>query len=236
MLQAALNGSRTREEHPAIPHTPDELANAARGAVDAGAELVHVHAYRAGVETLAAEAVAQTIEAIRAACPGTPISCTTSADIEPDPGRRLELIAAWTTLPDVVTANQGVPGIVELCEHLIARGVGIEAGLLSSDDAHIFVRSGLADRCARVLLEPLKASPEEAVEEAEAMEKTLAEAHVTLPRVHHGDQIASWAVNERGARLGHGIRTGLENTTVLPDGRRAQDDAQLVRVARELLG
>ena len=59
MLQAALNGSRTPEEHPAIPHTPDELANAARGAVDAGADLVHVHAYTAGVETLAAEAVAQ---------------------------------------------------------------------------------------------------------------------------------------------------------------------------------
>jgi hypothetical protein len=29
--------------------------------------------------------VAQAIEAIRAACPGTPISFTTSADIEPDP-------------------------------------------------------------------------------------------------------------------------------------------------------
>ena len=32
---------------------------------------------------------------------------------------------------------------------------------------------------------------------------------------HHGDLVASWAVSERGARRGHGIRTGLEDTTFL---------------------
>jgi uncharacterized protein (DUF849 family) len=236
MLQAALNGARTHDEHPAIPRTPDELAHAARGAVEAGADVVHVHAYADGVETLAAHAVAATIDAIRNACPGTPISLTTSADIEPDPDRRSALIASWTTLPDLVTANQGEPGIVELCEQLLERGVGIEAGLLSPEDASAFVRSGLAGRCVRVLLEPLRASPEDAIEEAEAMGRTLATAHVTLGQVHHGDGIASWAVSERGARLGHGIRTGLEDTTLLPDGRRATDNSQLVRVARELLG
>lgn len=236
MLQAALNGSRTPDEHPAIPRTPAELAHAARGAVDAGADLVHVHAYANGAETLAAHGVAATIAAIRHSCPGTPISLTTSAEIEPDPQRRAELIASWTTLPDVVTANQGEAGIVELCEHLIARGVGIEAGLLRVDDASAFVKSGLADRCVRVLLEPLSASPEDATAEAEAMGQTLAAAHVTIAQVHHGDGIASWAVNERAARHEHGIRTGLEDTTLLPDGRRAIDNAQLVRVARELLG
>ena len=235
MLQAALNGSRTPHEHPAIPRTPHELARAARGTVNAGADLVHVHAYANGLETLAADAVAATIDAIRNACPGTPISLTTSAGIEPDPHRRFELIASWTTLPDLATANQGEPGIVELCEHLIARGVGIEAGLLSLDDANAFVRSGLADRCVRVLIEPLKANPEDAIEEAEAMEQTLATAEVTLAQVHHGDGIASWAVNERAAVRGHGIRTGLEDTTLLPDGRRATDNAELVRVAREFL-
>ncbi len=34
-------------------------------------------------------------------------------------------------MSDLVTANQGEPGIVELCELLLSRGVGIEAGLLS---------------------------------------------------------------------------------------------------------
>jgi uncharacterized protein (DUF849 family) len=53
--------------------------------------------------------------------------------------------------------------------------------------------------------------------------------------VHHGDGVASWAVSQRGLRRGHGMRTGLEDTTVLADGRRARDNAELVRAAVALL-
>ena len=45
MLQVALNGHRSPDEHPAIPRTPEELAREARASVDAGADVVHVHAY-----------------------------------------------------------------------------------------------------------------------------------------------------------------------------------------------
>jgi uncharacterized protein (DUF849 family) len=56
LLQVALNGSRTTSEHPAIPRTPKQLAAASRAAVDAGAQVLHLHAVdAAGVETLAAE-------------------------------------------------------------------------------------------------------------------------------------------------------------------------------------
>jgi uncharacterized protein (DUF849 family) len=231
-LQVALNGARTPAEHPAIPRTPDELAEAARAAVEAGADVVHLHASDAdGVETLAAEPCAAALRAVRAWCPGVPISLTTSAGIEPDPRRRLELVAAWTELPDLVTANQGEPGIVELCTHLVARGVGIEAGLLSLDDAEAFIAAGLADRCVRVLVEPLDADPAEAVVHAAAIEQALATAGIALEQVHHGDGVASWAVNARALARGHGIRTGLEDTTVLPDGRLAPDNAALVRAA-----
>jgi uncharacterized protein (DUF849 family) len=232
MLQAALNGARTAEEHPAIPRTPEEIAAAARASVDEGADVVHVHAYDDdGVESRAAEPNARLLRAIRAVCPGTPISLTTAADVEPDPRRRLELIAGWTELPELVTANQGEDGIVELCEHLIGRGVGIEAGLLTLDDAEKFVRSGLAGRCVRVLVEPLDPDPADAVAHGAAMEQLLQRAGVTLPQVHHGDGVASWAVSERGWRRGHGIRTGLEDTVFLPDGRLAADNAELVRIA-----
>lgn len=233
MLQAALNGARTAEEHPAIPRTPEEIAAAARAAVDEGADVVHVHAYdEDGAESLAAEPNARLLRAIRAACPATPISLTTTAAIEPDPRRRLELIAAWTALPDLVTANQGEDGVVELCEHLIGRGVGIEAGLLALADAEQFARSDLADRCVRVLVEPLDPDPDDAVAHGAAMEAVLEHAGVTLPQVHHGEGVASWAVSERGLRHGHGIRTGLEDTVFLPDGRVAADNAELVRIAR----
>lgn len=202
----------------------------------AGAEVVHLHAYDvAGVETLAAEPCAVALQAVRASCPGVPISLTTSAAIEADPRRRLELVAGWTELPELVTANQGEAGIFELCEHLIGRGVGIEAGLLSLADAEAFARAGLVDRYVRVLVEPLDADPEKAVAHAAAMEETLARAGVSLEQVHHGDGVASWAVSARALERAHGIRTGLEDTTVLPDGRPAPDNAALVRAAAALM-
>lgn len=232
-LQAALNGDRI---HPAAPRTPLAIAAEARAAVAAGADSLHVHAFDAdGHETLDADACAQAIRAVRAACPGISLSLTTSATIEPDPDRRLQQIIAWHELPDLVTANQGEDGIVALCHLLIARGIEIEAGLLSLDDARRFVASDLAPRCRRVLIEPLDADPDAAVRHAEAMERVVTEAGIALPQVHHGDGIASWAVNRRAISRGHGIRTGLEDTPVLPDGRTAAGNEELVRAAAALI-
>ena len=236
LLQACLNGARTDDEHPAIPRSPQELAADARAAVDAGARILHLHPHdEARVETLAAEPCAAALRAVRAACPGVPVSLSTSADIEPDPRRRLELVAGWTELPELVTANQGEPGIVELCEHLIARGVGIEAGLLALDDAQAFVTAGIADRCVRVLVEPLDPDPATAVAHATAMVGLLAGAGVVLEQVHHGDAVAAWHVMERAIARGYGVRAGLEDTTVLRDGRQAAGNAELVRAGAEML-
>jgi uncharacterized protein (DUF849 family) len=232
-LQAALNGNR---DHPALPRYPEELAAEARAAVEAGAKSLHLHPYdKHGRETLEAGAVAAALRAVRAACPGIPVSLTTSADIEPDPHRRKTLIATWTELPDLVTANMGEEGIFELCDLLIKRGIGIEAGLLSLNDARIFVASGIAPQCKRAMVEPLNADPDDAVALAEAIEQLLADSGVQIEQVHHGDGIASWAVNRRAVARGHGIRTGLEDTPVLPDGRIASGNGELVAAAAALL-
>ena len=236
LLAVALNGSRSSSEHPAIPRTPQELAEEGRASVDAGGQILHLHAYDpVGVEALAAEPCVTALQAGRAACPGIPISLTTSAGIEPDPRRRLELIAGWTELPELVTANQGEEGILELCEHLMQRGVGIEAGLLSLSDAQAFAYSGIAGRCVRALVEPLDADPEVAVVHAAAIEEVLLAAGITLEQIHHGDGVASWAVCMRALSRGHGIRTGLEDTILLPDGHLAVDNADLVRAAAAMM-
>jgi uncharacterized protein (DUF849 family) len=232
-LQAALNGDRI---HPAAPRSPAAIAEAARAVVDAGAQSVHVHAFDdAGRETLEGAACAKVLRTIRALCPETPISLTTSAAIVGDPEERFSLVEAWEEMPDLVTANQGEPGIAELCELLLSRGVGIEAGLLSTEDAQSFVRSGLADRCRRVLIEPLDADPDAAVRHAGKMEEIVASAGIVLEQVHHGYGIACWAVNRRGLERGHGIRTGLEDVTLLPDGKQARDNADLVAAAARLI-
>lgn len=232
-LQAALNGDRL---HPAAPRTPSAIAEAARAAVDAGADSVHVHSFdELGHETLAPTACAQVLRAIRALCPTTPISLTTSATIVPDPAERIRIVAAWKELPDLITANQGEPGIVELCELLLSRGVGIEAGLLTLDDARAFVRSGLAPRCRRILIEPLDPDPDVAVQQAAAMEDIVVSAGIALPQVHHGYDAGCWPVIRRALARGHGIRTGLEDITLMPDGHPARDNADLVAAAVHLI-
>ncbi len=232
-VQAALNGNR---DHPAVPRFPHELATDARSAVAAGARSLHLHPYdEHGRETLAATPCAAALRAVRAACPGIPISLTTAARVAPDPERRQALIAAWTDLPDLVSANMGEAGILDLCELLLKRGVGIEAGLLSLEDARVFVESGIAPRCVRALVEPLNADPDAAVALAAAIEQALAAGGVQIAQVHHGDGLASWAVNRRAVARGHSIRTGLEDTPVLPDGRLASGNGELVAAAIRLL-
>ena len=232
-LQVALNGDRV---HAAAPRSPAAIAVAASAAVRAGAHSVHVHPFDdTDRETLAGGTCADVLRSIRQICPDAPVSLTTSATIVPDPKERLRIIAAWDDLPDFVTANQGEAGIVDLCELLLGRGVQIEAGLLTVDDAWAFVRSGLANRCRRVLIEPLELDPAVAINNAARMEAIVVAAGIALDQVHHGYGVACWAVNRRALVRGHGIRTGLEDVTVLPDGSSARDNTDLVRAAAALI-
>lgn len=233
LLQAALNGDR---DHPAAPRTPSDIAAQGRKAVKAGARSLHIHVFDDdGQQTFRAEPTAATLKAVRSACPNVQISLSTSADVEADPRRRLAQIASWTEVPDVVTANQGEVGIEELCELLLTKGINIEAGLLSLEDAHHFVASDIANACVRAMVEPLDADPDDAVAHAAAIEQVVIGSGENLEQVHHGDLIASWAVNQRAIPRGHGIRTGLEDTPVLPDGRIAKDNGDLVATAAAML-
>ena len=233
LIHAAINGARL---YPVTPKTPWSIAREARAAVLAGAASIHVHPYGAdGFETFEAHDCAEAIAAIRLACPGIPISLSTSATIEEDPERRLQLISKWFVLPDLVSANQGEPGIRDVCDLLLGRGVEIEAGLLTSKDAELFVSSGLAPVCKRALVEPSNLDPDEACEHAALIEDILAGARITLEQVHHGEGLASWSVNRRAVLRGHSIRTGLEDTTVLPDGRPADGNKALVEAAVSLI-
>lgn len=57
----------TRAENPAVPYTPREIANEARGAYEAGAALVHLHVREPdGTPSARPELFAETIELIRA--------------------------------------------------------------------------------------------------------------------------------------------------------------------------
>lgn len=61
-----------------------------------------------GQQTLEAEVVDEVVRSVRGAC-GVPVGVTTSAQIEPDPERRLEPVRAWRA-PDYASVNLSEAG------------------------------------------------------------------------------------------------------------------------------
>jgi uncharacterized protein (DUF849 family) len=228
LIQAALNGARRPDEHPALPTTPEQLAADARAAVAEGARSLHFHPRDAsGAESLEDEHVAAALRAVRSAVPGVEVSLSTGLWIAGD--RRLELIAGWTELPELVSINLSEPGWEQLAELVSGRGIGIEAGLGSAFDAEALVASAL--RPARVLVEidDEGLQPEAAVAAAAAIDAALGDHDA--PRLHHGMGPATWAVIEAAQPLGHDVRIGLEDVLTLPDGEPAAGNAALVAYA-----
>ena len=101
IIQACLNGARTKSENVAVPVTASELAISALEARDAGASCLHFHPRDSfGAESLAPAHVAACIDEVRECVPGMPLGVGTGVWIEPTGSARLEHIRAWTSLPD----------------------------------------------------------------------------------------------------------------------------------------
>jgi uncharacterized protein (DUF849 family) len=232
-IQAALNGTRTRVEHAAIPITPAEQATEARASVAAGASAIHVHVRdEHGNESLAADDVAQTVDAIRLACPDVPIGIGTGAWIIPNLGYRLSVIRSWRTLPDFASVNLHEAGAAQVIELLLERGVGVEAGVWNAPAAVALIKSGLADDCLRILLEPAEAS---CSARANLLQIENVLTAVRAPRLLHGLGRCAWHLVELAARRHYDTRTGFKDTLRLPDGSLAGSNAELVTAARRLV-
>ncbi|HKR98625.1 MAG TPA: 3-keto-5-aminohexanoate cleavage protein [Candidatus Dormibacteraeota bacterium] len=229
-MQACLNGSRRRGEHPHVPLTPEELAVDARAVMEAGAAAIHVHPRDQHLhESLDALDIAAVVRAVREACPGLPVGVSTGAWIAPDPAGRLQLISGWTELPDFASVNLGEAGALQVIDALIDRNVYVEAGLWSEEDARLFIDNGLDAACLRVLVE-VEAEPEPAaaVHLAAAIDAVLDDGLSEAPRLHHGAGVATWRVLEEALDNGYDVRIGLEDTLVTASGDAAAGNRELV--------
>jgi uncharacterized protein (DUF849 family) len=232
LVKACLNGGRRRTEHDAVPVTADQLASDARAAVAAGAGALHVHPRAADEhETLDAGICGSAVAAIRRGCPGVPVGLSTAAWMAPDPHIRVALIESWTVLPDFASVNFSEAGAADVCRALLRLGVGVEAGLWSVEDVWALAAFDLAAKCTRTLVEAQPPDPNAAVAAAAAIDAALDRAQIALPRLHHGEGPATWAVLDAAIDRGRDIRIGLEDTLYLPGGRRARDNAELVTEA-----
>jgi uncharacterized protein (DUF849 family) len=233
LITAAINGARSKVEHPHIPVTSAEIATAAAEAAAGGAGAIHFHARSEdGREVLDSAAIAGNLHAVRARLRNLPIGVSTGAWIVPDPETRLRKVQAWDVLPDFASVNFHEEGAAGLAATLIGRGVGIEAGISNARAARNLVSSGLSRQCLRILVEPQDQEIASALKTALEVESILSHAGIGLTTVLHGTDRTAWELLDEALRRGYDIRIGFEDTLRLRNGKTAQSNAELVREAR----
>jgi 3-keto-5-aminohexanoate cleavage enzyme len=164
---------------------------------------------------------------------------TTSAEIEPDPERRLELVRAWRA-PDIRLRqplrnrrDRGHGG-----PHL---GRGRHRGGRLDRGGRRAARGVRTWRVTRILVEPGELRLLDSEDKAADALGLLEEIHrapdnfgLTSPRLQHGDGEVAWVLLVDAVRRGLDTRIGLEDALYGPDGERTRGNEALVRAAREL--
>jgi uncharacterized protein (DUF849 family) len=227
-LQCCVNGSRDVEEHPGVARSAQECARQGAAAVAAGADDLHVHPRTAdGRDSLAPEDVATWITAERAEV-DVPVGVTTGAWAWTGHSCPAAAIAAWDVLPDHASVNWHEPGAQDVCEALVSRGVAINVGLWTLDDAEHWLGSSWAERTDLVLLE-LADLPDQHEEGARLLQLVRPRG---LPVLLHGEGRSAWPMLDLAVSSGVSTRIGLEDVVEGPDGEDVEDNAGLVSLAR----
>jgi len=237
LLKACLNGRRTKSEHPKVPVTAGELARDAKRCFEAGAGAVHFHPRNAeGKETLDPRVVLLSVNTIRNACPNLPIGVTTAEWIDRSEEERLHFIERWEDpRPDFASVNFWEAQASQVCELLDLKGIGIEAGLATVEDAKKFAESNFPKKVVRVLVEVEKTSDKKsAVEICSDMVDVVEEA-TSASILCHGFERTAWEILEWAAsKKRFDLRIGLEDTLQFPNGEIASDNSALVKEAARI--
>jgi len=140
-----------------------------------------------------------------------------------DPFARAAAVRAWRQPPDFVSVNLAELGWQGVMRAAVHAGIGIEAGLATRADAQEFARSPFVHQVVRALVEV-----DGGAEDARAIAELIPAG---VPQLWHGCGARTWEVLAAAQAAGVDMRVGLEDVLVLPDGRSAADNAQLVAAA-----
>ncbi len=263
IITAALTGVlATREQCPAIPYTPEEIAEEARRSVEAGAAIVHIHARQPdGRPAYDVETYRRIKEEIEARCDDVIINFSTGAIGIPIEDR----IAHVRELqPDMAALNMGsmnyaiysekrkrfyhdhvfanpFKDIIYLLEGMNAAGTKPE--LECFDTGHIGNTAPLVDM--GILKPPLHFSLILGVLGGiPATTENLIHMKNNLPPGSTwqviGISLAQWPLVAAAITLGGHVRVGLEDNFYLRPGEMARSNGDLVakaaRLVRELGG
>lgn len=258
ILCCALSGVvANKSQCPAIPYTPEEYAEEARRAYEAGAAMVHIHAReRDGTPSFRKETYAEIRDAILERCPDIVINFSTGAvgvpleqrvhhirDLKPDVGapnmgsmnyakynpRRKSFVF------DFVFANP-FPEIIYQLE--VMRDAGVLPELECFDTGHVSSVHPLIDM--GLLRPPYHFSLIMGVLGGiAATAANLVHQVSLLPEDSNWEVIGigrdQWRMCAAALSMGGDVRVGLEDNFYLPDGRMAASNGELCEAAERMI-
>jgi uncharacterized protein (DUF849 family) len=156
-----------------------------------------------------------------------PVGLSTAEAIDPDPFAREAAVRAWRShKPDFVSVNVSELGWAGIMRAALRSDISVEVGLATPADADEFAGSPFVHQVLRALVE---------VDGGAAEARVISDLiPAGVPQLWHGYEDRTWEVLSAAAAAGHDVRAGLEDVLRLPDGRVAEDNAELVAAAVEL--
>jgi len=248
IVMCAPNGARkTRNDHPALPITPAELADCAESILDAGASIIHLHVRDEGDgHSLDVDRYRRASDAIRDRVgDALVIQVTTEAcgiykaEQQTAMVRELKPEAVSLALKELCPDEAAEAGARSFFNELNERRVLVQYILYSPGEVERFVglqRKGvIPERSAFVLFvlgrysDDLTGNPQELDSFVTALG-----GHAEWAVCCFG-QSEQQAMARAAAMQGH-ARVGFENNLLLPDGSVAESNADLVRLAADARG
>lgn len=243
IVMCAPNGARkTRENHPALPVSAEELADCAESILLAGASIMHVHVRDdEGRHTLSADRYRAATNAIRERVDDRlVIQITTEACGIYEPDQQMKMVrdlkpeAVSLALKELCPDEASEPTARDFFSWLKGEGVMAQYILYSPEEAARFVtlrdKGVIPDARPFVLFVLGRYSDDLTGDPAELEGFAAVLDDETEWAVCCFGQTEQKAALLAASRNGH-ARVGFENNLLLPDGTIAADNAQLVQIA-----
>lgn len=258
IITAALTGVlATRAQSPAIPYTPEEIAEEARRSVEAGASIVHIHARQdSGLPAYDVQTYARIDREVRRRCPDVIMNFSTGAMGVPT-AERVQHIRELK--PDLAALNMGSMNYAIYSaknkqfyhDHVFANPfkdmryfleamneAGTRPEMECFDTGHINNAAPLID--LGILQPPYQFSLIMGVLGGiPATTKNLVHQVDQLPAQSFWQVIAvgrkQWPMIAAAISMGGHIRVGLEDNLYLPDGSLANSNGEAVSAAVEMV-
>jgi 3-keto-5-aminohexanoate cleavage enzyme len=247
IVVAPTGAEVTREQQPALPHTPSEIATATRGAVEAGATVVHLHIREPdGAPSARVEVWRETLALIRQ---GPPVitMVSTGGSIDQSIDERLTGLAAAPDMAGIETGSMNFGDGLFITSHrdgirvaAAARSAGIELEVEAFDLGHI--HAALRMHAQGELPEPLRFNLVFGV--PGGVDATLESLNALRLALPPGARWGVTAVGRHQRRIvalavlagATNVRVGFEDNVFLRRGTLAASNAELVADIAELIG